>query len=187
MASIPKKISTGQQIVNWEGRRDKNGNLTIYNLPSNDGGGRYEVAGINEKYDPKKAAELAILIKSGKHKEAEKLAAAYIEENTKGVDSWTKNPALNFYLRDTAFNRGNTGAAKILQMALGVKNDGKVGPITKAALKKAENDPGAFLDALNKARADYEYKVVGKRANLDQGLRNRWAKALEYSKGLNQG
>jgi len=39
-------------IINFEARRDKrNGHLVVYNLPKNDGGGRYEVAGINERYD----------------------------------------------------------------------------------------------------------------------------------------
>ena len=34
-------------IVNFEARRDSKGHLKVYNLPPEDGGGRYEVAGIN--------------------------------------------------------------------------------------------------------------------------------------------
>jgi hypothetical protein len=35
-------------IVDFEARRDPHRRLTIYGLPPGDGGGRYEVAGIDE-------------------------------------------------------------------------------------------------------------------------------------------
>jgi hypothetical protein len=38
-----------KQIVDFEARRGKRGHLQVYKLPAWDGGGRYEVAGINEK------------------------------------------------------------------------------------------------------------------------------------------
>jgi hypothetical protein len=47
-ANIP---SHQHYTVYFEARRDKNGHLVVYDLPKNDGGGDYEVAGINLKYD----------------------------------------------------------------------------------------------------------------------------------------
>jgi len=40
------------QTVEWEGRKDGQGNLAVYKLPSGDMGGNYEVAGINDRYHP---------------------------------------------------------------------------------------------------------------------------------------
>lgn len=176
--------SMSDQIVQWEGRY-KDGKLQVYKLPSNDGGGRYEVAGINEKYDPEMAKHLAELIREGKHDQAQKEASAYIDKQTAPVAAWTSNKGVEAYLRDTAFNRGMTGAAKIMQMALGVTVDGKVGPKTRAALKQAEmDDPKALLLKLRAAREEYERKVVGVRTNLWKGLVNRWDKALSVAQSL---
>ncbi|NDD57299.1 MAG: hypothetical protein EBZ44_06235, partial [Verrucomicrobia bacterium] len=47
--------------VKWEGRTDRQGNLVVYNLPSGDEGGTYEVAGINDKFHPGEARRLANL------------------------------------------------------------------------------------------------------------------------------
>lgn len=179
-------ISAGRKILEWEARRDEDGHISVYKLPSNDGGGIYEVAGINEKYHPKEAAMLAGLIKNKQFKEAERLAACYIQDYTDTVSAWTNNSAIDFFLRDTCFNRGPTGAAKILQKALGVAEDGKVGPITLAALKRSEYNPEGLLNDLRWARERYEDQVAGARPNLRKGLVNRWDKALDYSKVLLQ-
>ena len=40
------------QTVDFESRKDNYGNPKIYELPSGDMGGRYEVAGINDRYHP---------------------------------------------------------------------------------------------------------------------------------------
>jgi len=53
-----------------------------------------------------------------------------IAEYTDVVSKWTAAPGIEAYLRDCILNRGPGGAAKILQMALGVKVDGGVGPET---------------------------------------------------------
>jgi hypothetical protein len=53
-----------------EARRDKQGNLRVYNLPAADGGGSYEVAGINDRYHPEAASKLKQLIGDGKQQEA---------------------------------------------------------------------------------------------------------------------
>lgn len=43
----PYQLRIGQWIVNAEARRDSKGRLAIYKLPKADGGGTYEIAGID--------------------------------------------------------------------------------------------------------------------------------------------
>jgi len=176
-------MTAEEQILAFEART-KNGKLQVYKLPANDGGGSYEVAGINDKYHPVMAAKLKGLVESGKDGEARKEAAAYIKSYTDGVTKWTGNKGVEAYLRDTAFNRGPGGAAKVLQMAVGVDVDGKVGPKTLAAVRAAEKDPQALLFKLRRAREAYELKVAGRRENFWKGLVSRWDKALVMAKGM---
>ena len=97
------------------------------------------------------------------------MAIDFIAQDTDRVAPWVSVPAIEFYLRDCAFNRGLGGAAHIAQRALGVTDDGVVGSITKAALATAEQDAAGFLSKLRAAREDYEREVVGVRRNLSQG------------------
>ena len=87
---VRKKIA--DSILNFEARRDANGHLRVYNLPPSDGGGRYEVAGINERYDPEEAAKLRDLVNAGRFDEAERDAAEYIAQYTDIVSKWTTCP-----------------------------------------------------------------------------------------------
>lgn len=179
------RLKIGSFIVACEARVDAKGNLKIYNLPKGDGGGRYEIAGINDKYHPQAALALATLIRQGKHDDARDLAVRYILEYTDVVSGWHPSIAVEAYLRDIAFNRGPGGAAKILQRALGVKIDGGVGPITKAAAAKV---PAAkLLLDLRKARESYELQIappVGARKKFWSGLQARWDKALKFAQSL---
>lgn len=179
------RLKIGSFIVACEARVDANGNLRIYNLPKGDGGGRYEIAGINDKYHPQAALALATLIRQGKHDDARDLAVRYILEYTDVVIGWHPSIAVEAYLRDSAFNRGPGGAARILQRALGVMIDGDAGPITKAAAAKV---PAAkMLLDLRKARESYELAIappVGARQKFWKGLQARWDKALKFAQSL---
>jgi hypothetical protein len=184
MAEFTEK-EIGQFIVNKEGRRDSQGRLTYYNLPSGDGGGAYEVAGINVKYHPDKARDLKALIVAGKHKEAEEAAVNYVVEFTKAVRGWHPDVRVQCYLRDIAFNRGPTGCAKIFQQALKTAGsyagevDGDIGPKTReAAAKHGAED---ILLRLLLARQWYERTVAGRNeANkFWPGLVNRWIDAIQ--------
>jgi hypothetical protein len=62
-------------IVNFEARRDSKRHLMVYKLPKGDGGGRYEVAGINERYNKDTVDVLVSLIDQRRFDEAEALAA----------------------------------------------------------------------------------------------------------------
>ena len=173
-----------QSIVNFEARRDAQGHLRVYILPAGDGGGRYEVAGINDRYHPREAARLRQLIEAARFDEAEDYAAEVIADYTDVVSKWTTVPEIEAYLRDSAFNRGPGGAAKILQMALGVTVDGGVGPETLGALRKAEKDPAKLLAALRVAREKYEMRVAGRREKFWKGLVNRWDNSLAFAQGI---
>jgi lysozyme family protein len=162
-------------IIDFEARR-VNGRLAVYRLPSNDGGGTYEVAGINDRYHPQQAAKLKALVDAGKYDEAELAAADYLIAYTNAAAGWTAHAGVEFYLRDCVFNRGPKGAARILQRGLGVEDDGEIGPTTRAAMDKLTVDE--LLTKLRAGREDYERNVVGFRANFWRGLVNRWDKAL---------
>ena len=181
-AELRKKMA--ESIVNFEARRDSQGHLRVYALPAGDGGGRYEVAGINERYDPAEAAKLRNMINAGQYDEAEREAVEYIAQYTDVVAKWTTVPAIEAYLRDCTFNRGPGGAAKILQMALGVTVDGGVGPETLGALRKAEKDPAKLLAKLRVAREQYELRVAGRREKFWKGLVNRWDNSLTFARSV---
>jgi len=180
---MPQKIDMAKFILDSEARRDKQGNLKVYDLPAADGGGSYEVAGINDRYHPEAARKLKNLISDGKYWEAEEYAKAYLMDYTDVVANWTRNPAVEAFLRDTVFNRGAKGALRVLQIALGVPDDGKWGPITQAAMGRGT--PAELLEKLRKARETYEIRIappVGARKQFWTGLQNRWDNALKFSK-----
>lgn len=174
-------------IVSVEGRRDKQGHLCVYKLPEGDGGGTFEIAGINDRYHPEAASKISELLGEGKYAEAESYIRQYLVGYTDVVKHWTEYPAIEAFLRDCAFNRGPKGALRILQIALNVADDGKWGPKTKSALASAMKVPGLLLQELRVARESYEIRVappVGARAKFWKGLVNRWDKALAFSETL---
>jgi hypothetical protein len=181
-AALRKKMA--ESIVKFEGRRDPQGHLRVYILPPGDGGGRYEVAGINDRYHPQEAARLRQLVDAGRFDEAEDYATEVIADYTDVVAKWTTVPSIEAYLRDCAFNRGPGGAAKILQIALGVKVDGGVGPETLGALRRAEKNPAKLLAALRAAREQYELRVAGRREKFWKGLVNRWDDSLNFARNI---
>jgi hypothetical protein len=164
-----------QWIVNQEARRDAQGRLRIYNLPANDGGGRFEVAGINERYDTTECLKLVAMLNAGQYAAAEREAAQYIASQTDAAAKWTRLPSVELFLRDTIFNRGLGGTTKILHMALGVAAHSQVAE----AVLEAEQNPRLFIERLRAAREEYEWTVVGRRANMVTGLTNRWNHARD--------
>lgn len=181
MSTPTQRLSMARDIINFEARRDRKGHLSVYHLPANDGGGRYEVAGINERYDGPAVRHLVELLNEGKYDEAESYAEEYVAKNTDPAEVLTHVPRIESYLRDSVFNRGQRGAVKILQLALGVGVDGIWGPQSKAAMAKAERSPDQLLAKLRAARETYERKYVGYRANFWRGLVNRWNSAMRVA------
>jgi hypothetical protein len=160
------------QTVEWEGRKDKQGNLAVYKLPSGDMGGNYEVAGINDRYHP----EAFKAISSLPAQERAKAAAEYIQGYTAPLVE--KLPqALQPFTQDLAFNRGLGGATKYIQQGLNalgqkVAVDGGFGPKTLAAINQVE--PRALMRAASDAQLQDEYK----RAELDPN-RKKFIPGLE--------
>ncbi|MBB4379745.1 hypothetical protein SAMN05216573_11638 [Bradyrhizobium sp. Rc3b] len=68
MSTSADRHRMAASILSFEARRDKQGRLTIYRLPADDGGGAYEVAGINERFHPEEARMLADLIEGATFK-----------------------------------------------------------------------------------------------------------------------
>ena len=178
VASADQRQAMARHIVDFEARRDAQGRIAVHELPPDDGGGRYEVAGINERFHKEECDLLVALIRAGRHDEAEARVRAFVLRYTDKAAEWTSNPAIEFNLRDCMFNRGPGGAARILQHALGVTVDGAVGVITRGALAKAEASPVALLDRLRASREWYErvYARRNETSRFWRGLVNRWNK-----------
>lgn len=182
-SSFDERRRMAQSIIDFEARRDAQGRLQVYYLPSGDGGGRFEVAGINERYHRDVCLQLVELIENNRHAEAERLAVDYIASYTDVVDRWCSVSAIECYLRDSTFNRGAGGAAWIVQRAVGVNTDMVVGPVTRAAIARREADPRALLDDLRQSREVYERRKVGRDESsvFWRGLVNRWNKAKDVA------
>jgi hypothetical protein len=170
-----------RRIVDYEARRDGAGHLKIYHLPSGDGGGEREVAGINDRYHPEALDRIEKLINEEKYEEAEAAAAHHIQQYTDPVAMLSKVPAVQFALRDMTFNRGPTGAIKILQNALGLPADGIVGPNTNEALREAEKNPENLLGKLRASRELYERRTRDESSKFWAGLTSRWDRQHEDS------
>ena len=166
------------QTVEWEGRKDKQGNLAVYKLPSGDMGGNYEVAGINDRYHP----EAFQAISSLPAQDRAKAAAEYIQGYTAPLVERLPQ-ALQPFTQDLAFNRGLGGATKYIQQGLNalgqkVAVDGGLGPKTLAAINQVE--PRALMRAASDAQLQDEYNMAERNParkkfipGLEARIRNR--------------
>lgn len=183
MSTPEQRQAIATFIYNHEARIVDN-HLSVYMLPPGDGGGTYEVAGINDKNHPEEARALAQLIYDKKYDEAAARAQEYIALQTDSVTAWTTVVALEAMLRDCSFNRGGHGAARILQRALKVDDDGYIGHETKAALATYPGTSEDLLTAIRAAREQYERDVAHRDESSPfwRGLAKRWDDALAFSK-----
>jgi len=166
------------QTVDWEARKDAQGYPMVYKLPSGDMGGKYEVAGINDRYHP----EAFKAISSLPAQERAKAAAEYIQGYTSPLVE--KLPQqLQPFTQDLAFNRGLGGATKYIQQGLNtlgqkVAVDGGLGPKTLAAINQVE--PRALMRAASDAQLQDEYNMAERNParkkfipGLEARIRNR--------------
>lgn len=171
-------------IISYEARRSADGNLLIFDTP----GEGYEVAGITSTNHPKDAKALADLVRARRFQEAETYAADWILKFTAAATGWTTDAGLEFMLRDCIHHRGSGGAARILQLALGLRGygpgqaDGEVGQRTRDLL--AKETPSTLIPKFRQAREFYERNPEPGRnwkrdetSNQWKGLVNRWTKA----------
>ena len=166
------------QTVEWEGRKDKQGNLSVYKLPTGDMGGNFEVAGINDRYHP----EAFKAISSLPAQDRAKAAAEYIQGYTAPLVERLPQ-ALQPFTQDLAFNRGLGGATKYIQQGLNalgqkVSVDGGLGSKTLAAINQVE--PRALMRAASDAQLQDEYNMAERNParkkfipGLEARIRNR--------------
>lgn len=172
-------------IFNSEARRDANGNVQVYDLPAGDGGGAYEVAGINQRYHPEEAAALRSLVQQGKYAEAEARAKNYIANYTNNVVGLAANQGTEYALRDAAFNRGLGGANWIAKYAAGITPNTRMNSEARQQILAAQqSDPQGYLQRLREGAERYELDVVGLRPQFIRGLTNRWNDRLKNSLSL---
>ena len=162
------------QTVNWEARKDRQGNPIVYQLPAGDMGGKFEIAGINDHYHPEAFKAISAL----PAEERAEAAAEYIRSYTAPLVSQLPKP-MQAFSQDLAFNRGLGGAARYIQQGLrslgqNVAVDGKIGPKTLAAINNVQ--PRALMQAASQAQLNDEYskaKANPARKALLRGLENR--------------
>ena len=162
------------KTIDWEARKDKEGNVQVYKLPAGDMGGSFEVAGINDKYHPDAFKRIASL----PAQERAQAAAQYVKEYTSPFVNKLPEPIRPF-AQDLAFNRGMGGATKYIQQGLNalgqkVAVDGGLGPKTLAAINQV--DPRALMRAASQAQLNDEYRMAQTnpaRKKFIGGLENR--------------
>ncbi len=118
----------GGVIFDREARFDKQGRLRVYYLPKGDGGGSYEVAGINNKYHPEMASRLKSLIDMGLDDEARVEAEQYIMHYTQPAadllsSGGVSDSGTELFLRDVFMNGGPGGMKRVLNRTLGLPDD----------------------------------------------------------------
>jgi hypothetical protein len=168
------------KTIDFEARKDKQGNVQVYKLPAGDMGGNFEVAGINDKYHPDAFKRISSL----PAQERAKAAAQYVKEYTSPFVS--KLPeAVQPFAQDLAFNRGLGGATKYIQQGLNtlgqkVAVDGGLGPKTLQAINQVE--PKALMRAASQAQLEDEYRMAQRNparkkfiGGLESRIRNRLA------------
>ena len=168
------------KTIDFEARKDKQGNVQVYKLPAGDMGGNFEVAGINDKYHPDAFKRISSL----PAQERAQAAAQYVKEYTSPFVS--KLPqAVQPFAQDLAFNRGLGGATKYIQQGLNtlgqkVAVDGGLGPKTLQAINQV--DAKALMRAASQAQLEDEYRMAQRNparkkfiSGLESRIRNRLA------------
>lgn len=134
--------------------------LRVTRLPSGDGGGKWEIAGICDGIEPKEFNLIKSMLDRGDRDAAWEECLRYVLANTeplvsKGVAGCY---AIEFMLRDMTFNMGVAGTTKVVQRMLDIGIDGKWGKNTQAEWTDVilSREEMAVLDLLDRAcRARY--------------------------------
>jgi hypothetical protein len=134
--------------------------LRVTRLPSGDGGGTWEIAGICDGIEPKEFNLIKSMLDRGDREAAWDECLRYVLDNTeplvaKGVAG---SYPIEFMLRDMTFNMGVAGTTKVVQRMLDIGIDGKWGKNTQAKWTHAIQswDEMVVLDLLDRAcRARY--------------------------------
>lgn len=106
---------------------------------------------------------------------AQRIGRALFWEPARVGSIFEASPALALVLYDCAFQSGPQRGARLVQLALGVAGDGRVGPVTIDAARSCREPLLAALDAVAERRAWLSRWASSdpKRACLLRGLHNR--------------
>lgn len=166
-------------IFNSEARRNSRGDLSIYQPPSGDGGGAYEIAGITARYQPQEAAKLKAMIEAGDSAGAEAYAKDFYRQRAAPFTGLTQNRGLQLQLADTVHHRGEGGLRRVLQRATGSNSRDYGTLITDLGGREDA------LDAFHQARQGYEWDEVDRgrdsRKKFRKGLQSRFTSAYQAS------
>lgn len=175
--AAPGKYSDFADFMFESEARMQDGKLQVYQPPSGDGGGAYEVAGITARYQPREAARLKAMIDAGQNDEAVTYAKDFYRKRAAPFTSLTQDKGLQLELADTVHHRGEGGLRRVLQRAAGSDSRDYGELIGKVS-----------LDAFHKARQDYEWEEVDRgresRKKFRRGLQNRFQKAYEAARSF---
>ncbi|MBP0047664.1 hypothetical protein H9C73_02855 [Marinobacterium sp. AK62] len=89
----------------------------------------------------------------------EQVRSIYLNEYWLAADCSKLQPCVAVFLFDTAVNMGVRQAVQLLQRALRVKDDGIMGPVTRAAANKA--DPAHILPSFASERLAHYAALAG--------------------------
>lgn len=162
---------------NSEARTDAQGNPIVYHPPANDGSGGSEIAGFTIHDNPQ---QLAIL-QATPLAQRRDVVLKMMNDYTAPAAQWAQDPAVQGLVRDITFNRGPGGAQAIIAQALGAPAGARTAKLAPEQIQALNQmDPLDAINALTKARSDYETNVVGVRPNLAKGLNNRFNNAQAH-------
>ena len=146
-------------------RRDSSGRPIVYALPKEDGGGSFEVAGLNEKYNNQEARALRTMIQAGAPTATIEnfIRSVYKQKTQYGADFLPPghSKGIELFVRDCALNHSPQGVRTILAAAVGTY---QADPNLPAVISSYINRYGeaALLRNLSGARASYYSDLIQK-------------------------
>lgn len=109
------------------------------------------------------------------HMTEEECSLIYEREYAKPIRFNELPSGVDYFLFDTAIHSGTTRASKLLQRALGVAQDGRIGVQTLSALNSRMNHPEAFLKELYDTRMAFMKSLKNWKHNA-----NGWTNRLKF-------
>lgn len=171
--------------------------LRVTRLPSGDGGGTWEIAGICDGIEPDVFNRIKSLLDKGLREEAWEECLSYVLENTATIASYLPNYGFGyeFMIRDLAFNMGNAGAIKVVQGMINregfneIAVDGKWGIKTQTGLlgltsSLPEDHMVKALDRAARARYESIVKANPVKKKFLKGWLNRCAERVKFAETI---
>lgn len=137
--------------------------LRVTPLPSGDGGGKWEIAGICDGIEPEVFKAIKEKLDQGDRESAWTMCLNYVIMDTDSAKTFgNAGPGSEFMLRDIIFNMGKGGCVKVMQALVGVRADGAFGPNTEKAWDtyRNKNSDKEMIAGLDQYCRDRYYRIV---------------------------